>query len=570
MPRLLRLLVVCAVPIGLNSAETDSGNCESELCRLVASGSLTDLRWRDFADYQARIQNFYESTAYALAWTACGVATDSARSMIERLKDADSKGLNSEDYDGSRWTDRLAAVRRNGHPSESDLARFDLALTVSIMRYVSDLRFGRVNPGTFEAEFDLNHEKQNVAAFVRERLVSVTDLNAALDEIEPPYEGYRRTQRALRQYLALSSEDIRALPVTRKPVDPGTEYPGAAQLATILRRLRDLPADAVVPPDSSLYAGSLVSAVKHFQTRHGLEPDGRIGQATLAQFNTPIRQRVRQLQLSLERWRWMPHSFPAPPIVVNIPEFQLRVLNAAYATELEMKVIVGKSYRHQTPVFAADMKYVVFRPYWDVPVSIQRAELVPKLAKDRSYFAKNDFEIVTAKGEVVSEGAVDDALLARLRSAQLRIRQVPGAKNSLGFVKFLFPNDYDVYLHGTPAKELFSKTRRDFSHGCIRVEKPQELAEWVLRDKPEWTPERIHDAMYGDAVNGEKTVTVTLRRPIRVLVVYATAVVLANGEVRFFEDIYQQDAQLEQVLAKGYPYAPWKPTSAEPGRRPRE
>jgi murein L,D-transpeptidase YcbB/YkuD len=355
------------------------------------------------------------------------------------------------------------------------------------------------------------------------------------------------------------------LPVTIKPVEPGAAYPAAAQLTAILRRLGDLSADAALPPDSNAYAGPLVDAVKRFQARHGLEPDGRIGKATLLQLNTPVSQRIRQLQLTLERWRWAPHNFPVPPIVVNIPEFQLRALNATYGTELEMKVVVGKAYHHQTPVFAADMKYVVFRPYWDVPVSIERAELVPKLDKDRMYLAKNDFEIVTARGEVVSTGVVDDVLLARLRSAELRIRQVPGPKNSLGLVKFLFPNDYSVYLHGTPATELFSKTRRDFSHGCIRVEKPEELAAWVFRDMPEWTPERIHDAM-----NGEKTIQVTLDRPIPVLVVYATAVALANGEVRFLDDIYKQDAELEQVLAKGYPYSAWKPTSAEPGRRPRE
>jgi len=568
--RLLWLPLILAAPVGLNSAEADAG-CNSELCRLVASGSLADLRWPDFSDYRARIHSFYEPTSYAFAWTARGVATKPAKSIIEWLKDADSKGLNSEDYDGSRWTDRLAALSRDGNASESDLAHFDLELTVCVMRYISDLYFGRVNPGVLRTEFDLDREKQSLATFVRERLVSSTNVEIALQGVEPPYEGYRRTERVLQQYLAMSSEalshvDAISLPATTKPVEPGAAYPAAAQLATILRRLGDLPADAALPPDPNVYAGPLVDAMKRFQQRHGLDPDGRIGKATLVQLNTPVSQRIRQLQLTLERWRWAPHQFPVPPIVVNIPEFELRALNATYRTELEMKVVVGKAYHHQTPVFSADMKYVVFRPYWDVPVSIERAELVPKLDKDRSYLAKNNFEIVTAKGEVVSKGeVVDDALLARLRSAELRIRQVPGPENSLGLVKFLFPNDYSVYLHGTPAAQLFSKTRRDFSHGCIRVEKPEELAAWVLSDKPEWTPERIHNAM-----NGDKTIQVTLDRPIPVLVVYATAVALANGEVRFFDDIYQQDAELERLLAKGYPYALWKPTSAEPGRHPRE
>jgi L,D-transpeptidase YcbB len=223
-----------------------------------------------------------------------------------------------------------------------------------------------------------------------------------------------------------------------------------------------------------------------------------------------------------------------------------------------MKVVVGKAYHHQTPVFAANMNQVVFRPYWNVPSSIQRAELVPKIERDPSYLAKNRYEVVTFEDTVVTSGIVDAATLADLRSGKLRIRQTPGPENSLGLVKFLFPNEHEVYLHATPAMELFSNSRRDFSHGCIRVEKPRQLAAWVLRNQPEWTPEHIAEAM-----NGGKTIAVTLDRPIPVLIVYATAVVLQSGEVRFFEDIYGLDAQLAETLAGG-------PTSGERGPHPRE
>ena len=230
-------------------------------------------------------------------------------------------------------------------------------------------------------------------------------------------------------------------------------------------------------------SASLVDAVKRFQVRHGLDPDGRLGTGTLTELNTPLTDRIRQLQLTLERWRWVPHNFSRPPIVVNIPEFELRALDASYRTEIEMKVVVGKAYHHQTPVFAANMKQVIFRPYWNVPVSIQRAELVPKLDRDSSYLMKNRYEVVTPQGKVVTNGIVDAPTLAQLRSGNLRIRQTPGPENALGLVAFMFPNEYDVYLHGTPAMELFAKSRRDFSHGCIRAEKPQELAAWVLRNQ---------------------------------------------------------------------------------------
>ena len=298
--------------------------------------------------------------------------------------------------------------------------------------------------------------------------------------------------------------------------------------------------------------------------RHGMDPDGRIGKSTLKQLNTPLEHRVRQLQLVLERWRWVPENFPRPPIVVNIPEFRLRAYNNHYQPELEMKVIVGKAYRRQTPVFSDLMTHVIFRPYWNVPLSIQRNELVPHILKDPGYLAENEYQVMEG-GEHVVATAVTPQLIEQLRSGRLSIRQIPGEKNALGHIKFMFPNEYNVYLHGTPAKGLFAKSRRDFSHGCIRVEKPEELALWVLRGKPEWDLERVRAAE-----NGSKTLQVNLDRPIPVLVVYGTAVVTANGEVNFFEDIYGHDKSLEEVLDAGYPYSGVKAASGGLCRRPRE
>jgi L,D-transpeptidase YcbB len=547
MPRIL-IVALAFAALGRQSPAADSPQ-SSPLHDLVASGSLSDLTSPDFTHDRSQIERFYEPTGYALAWTRGGEATRSAKSIVEVLQGADATGLNAEYYDGSRWADRLAALR-SGSQHEAALARFDLALTVSVLRYISDVHFGRANPGLYHTGFDLDDGEDGLAGFVRRHLVDAPvdaiDAKAVLDGVEPPFAGYRRAKAALQRYLLLAREDrFVPLPDIRKPVEPGSSYEAAPQLADLLRRLGDLPPDAVVPAGANKYEGSLVEALKRFQTRHGLDPDGRLGNATLAQLNTPLSVRVRQLQLTLERWRWVPHGFPRPPVIVNIPEFRLRALNAAYSTELEMKVIVGKAYRHETPVFAADMRYVVFRPFWNVPVSIQRAELVPEIERDRSYLLKNRYEVVTPQDTVVTNGIVDDATLADLRSGRVRIRQTPGPANALGLVKFLFPNDYDVYLHGTPATELFSKSRRDFSHGCIRVEKPEELAEWALRGEPNWTPEHIHDAMYGPA-----TLQVILREPIPVLIVYATAVALDGGEVRFFDDIYGEDARLEALLAK--------------------
>jgi murein L,D-transpeptidase YcbB/YkuD len=215
-----------------------------------------------------------------------------------------------------------------------------------------------------------------------------------------------------------------------------------------------------------------------------------------------------------------------------------------------MKVVVGRAYRHQTPVFASEIRSVIFRPYWDVPSSILRAELIPHFEKNPSYFSENSYEIVDKNGRVVSEGTVSEEIEQRLRAGVLGVRQKPGPENALGLVKFDIPSRYDVYLHGTPATQLFSRSRRDFSHGCIRAEDPVALAEWVLRGKPAWTVDNIQTAM-----NGDKTIQVKLDKPIPVLILYSTAVVMEDGEVRFFEDIYGHDAALERVLAEGYPYS---------------
>ena len=540
---------------------------ETMLRQLVASGALSDLRWPNLSPYQAHVTRFYELTGYSPVWVRDGAPSDAARAAIAVLQNAAAKGLDPEDYDGSRWANRLAGLRpAAAQPSDSAMVRFDLALTVSLMRYISDSRLGKVNPKLLDIGFDTGTKQSNLANVLLDRVVNAKDVRGALEQMEPPFPGYWRTQKALQAYIVLAqTESGEPLPATKKPIEPGDSYSGIARLRQLLLRLGDLQPSASVTDGSQIYEGALVDAVKRFQDRHGLDPDGRLGTGTVKQLNTPLSRRVRQLQLVLERWRWVPDVFARPPIVVNIPEFRLRAYDDHNQVELEMKVVVGKAYRRQTPVFAGNMTHIIFRPSWNVPLSIQRAELVPKIAKDALYLAKNDYEVVNSHGDIVSSGMMTEELLAQLRSGKLAIRQAPGAKNALGHIKFMFPNEYNVYLHDTPSKSLFSRSRRDFSHGCIRVEKPEELAAWVLRDQPEWTLGRIREAE-----NGENSRQVNLAKPIPVLIVYGTAVVREDGEVCFFEDLYKHDAALEEVLDKGYPYSAWKPTTAGHGRGRRE
>ena len=517
---------------------------QAQLHAILATAELPDLRWPAFGEYRTEVRELYDSFDGALPWIREFRPTSQALAMISLLKDADREGLNPEDYDGSRWGGRISALEQSSPAPESDLVRFDVALTVSAMRYVSDLHLGRVNPRLLHFGLDIGHTNFDLSEFLRQNLVDASDIDAAIATLEPPFPTYRRTLNALRTYLELARrDDGEPLSVPRKAIRPGDSYASLPRLIRRLVLLGDLPEKQNGAVFSKLYQGTLVAAVKHFQQRHGLEPNGLIDAQTVKDLNTPISRRVAQLQLTLERLRWLPHQFQRPPIIVNIPEFRLRAVDEQYHWVLFMKVVVGRAYQHQTPVFAANIKSVIFRPYWNVPLSIVRAELLPHIRKDRAYLVKNSYEVVDGAGTVMSQGLVSEQIQRQLSAGKLGVRQVPGPNNALGLLKFDFPNPHDVYMHGTPATELFSRSRRDFSHGCIRVEDPVALAAWLLRANPEWTPDRIRAATLA-----EKTFRVDLERPIPVLIVYGTAAVMEDGEVHFFRDIYGQDAALEQAL----------------------
>jgi murein L,D-transpeptidase YcbB/YkuD len=363
-----------------------------------------------------------------------------------------------------------------------------------------------------------------------------------------PTGEYERTLRALEQYRTLAADDDEAvLNATDEAVQPGDRYPDAPHLIRLLSKLGDLAPEAV-SADAELYQGELVEAVKRFQSRHGLEPDGVIGPLTLEQLNTPLSFRVRQLELALERWRRRPYDPSRPAIVLNLPEFRLRAFGgsgvAGADPELEMEVVVGEPPDHKSPILRSRLESVIFLPYWNVPVSIQRIEMLPEIRQDRSWVSANRFEMVTPNGNVAGDGTVSDGMLSELGTGRIHLRQKPGSQNALGLVKFVFPNEYGVYLHDTSAPWLFTRARRDLSHGCIRVEKPEERAEWILRDQPGWSQDRVVEAMQGD-----ESISVKVSRPIQIVFMYATAVVMNNGEVHFFPDIYGEDAVLEKELA---------------------
>jgi len=290
--------------------------------------------------------------------------------------------------------------------------------------------------------------------------------------------------------------------------------------------------------------------VKAFQRRHGLEPDGVLGAGTIATLNVTIAHRVRQIQLAMERMRWLPQVSDRPNLFVNVPLFRLWGTDPASTDEpLRMNVVVGKSLGPATPVFVDLLEYIIFRPYWSPPPSILENELLPRARRDPGYLARENMEIVASGDENAPALDATPENLDAVGSGRLYVRQKPGEKNSLGLAKFIFPNSENVYMHGTPAQALFARARRDFSHGCIRLEDPAALAQWILRKDPAWTRERIDAAMKGD-----RPTQVNLKEKLTVILFYDTAYVGSSGRVRFTDDYYGHDARLEQALKGGFPY----------------
>jgi murein L,D-transpeptidase YcbB/YkuD len=517
---------------------------------IVDSARNADLRWPDFTPYKTEVAKLYETNRDSLLWIQNGRVRPQGMAVIKLLQNANAKGLDPEDYDGSRWHDRLLKLEQK--PSEQDFVSFDTALTVSTMRYIRAIHCGRVNPEEFKFQLDTEGKRLPLAEFIQTQVVNASDATAEIEKLEPPFLGYRKLLALLPVYEGYANQaEGEKLTTVTKTIRPGQPYAGVARLGRFLQIIGDIPAGARLNPNASIYDGALVEGVKHYQDRHGETPTGNLDARTINELNTPPAARIRQIKLTLERWRWIPHSFPQPPVVVNLPEFRVRAMNPDGTVAFYKNVIIGKAYGHKSPVFKKEIEYVVFRPYWNVTPSIQRNEIVPHIQKDPNYIAKHNFEVVTPQGEVVTNNQVSPEVLEGIRSLHLMVRQKPGDTNSLGLVKIIFPNPDNVYLHGTDVPELFSPDVRDFSHGCIRVEKPADLVAWVLRNNPGWNLERVKATM-----NGEKNnLQVNLVTRIPVLIVYGTATVNEENQIRFFDDIYGYDAELEKALAAGYPYA---------------
>jgi len=495
------------------------------------------------------LSELYRAGDFASCWLdASGRPNADARAALALLAGAADEGLDSADY-GPLPLHRLSALLETESPATArDRARFDVAVSAHMLRYLRDLHTGRVDPRTIGFRLIVPVDQHDFGALLRDALAHHRIAEAATS-LRPPLAQYNALRRVLTRYRALAASPVGEVDSpTAVPVRPGQSYRGALSLHRRLVTMGDLPSGSSPPVDAARYEGPIVEGVRRFQIRHGLEPDGVLGKETMSALRVPLEWRVRQIELALERLRWLPHLTDERLVVINIPMFRLWAWDSIppdAAPVLGVDVIVGRALSTQTPVFAEEMREVIFRPYWNVPPSILRAEILPMLERDAGYLQRQHMEIVQGAGDDARPVEGTQENIGRLRQGALRLRQRPGPRNALGLVKFVFPNQENVYVHGTPAQELFNRRRRDFSHGCVRVQDPVALAEWTLKDRPEWDRDHILEAMAG-----AQSLHVKLSRPIQVILFYTTAAVAPeDGTVRFAEDIYRHDARLDRALA---------------------
>ncbi|WP_422369601.1 L,D-transpeptidase family protein [Pelagibius sp.] len=485
------------------------------------------------------LERFYQARGLQPVWVDEAGASPRARQLTDLLLAADLDALDPRDY-GAEQIVALLEAREPG-----SLAELEVRLTQGLVRYAADLGQGRTTPHIADPALFVFREEVRKEA-VLAAAAEAEDLRAFVESYRPDTVRYDRQKVALAEYRALATQGGWQ-PLPQGPtLKPGMTDPRVGLLRERLRLWGDLKPDQDLSEsggDPYFYDDKLVEGVKWMQYRHGLTQDGAVGRKTLAALNVPIETRIEQMVLNLERRRWMPDDLGQRHIFVNLAD-QLLKLVEGEKTLLDMPVVVGRPY-HSTPVFSHQMTYLVMNPYWNVPPSIARKELLPKIKQNASYLAEHNFTLFSdwSSGARVVDPLIVDWAAVNRNNFPYKLRQGSGDGNALGRVKFMFPNRFNIYLHDTPAKALFGKDERTFSHGCIRVSDPPGLAEAVLTQTGDWPLQRINETIE----SGERRI-VTLKEPLPVHISYLTSWVNKDGSVHFRKDVYGRDAKLAEAL----------------------
>lgn len=483
----------------------------------------------DFSRVSDFIIQIYRNADYQPIWLTANHSEKNLTDLLSILNNAPNNALNPAHYDA----DKLKQLINQKDLDIKTTASHDLALTISLIRFLHDLRHGQVEARDVQYPLHVTPKPTlDINVLLKQHAASET-LPELVDLFEPKAKQYLQLKQILQRLAPLRNQANLDEFKPGKVLHPGDKHPQIAALRQHLKAMKLL--DDNSDASGKIYDAPLVAAIKQLQQQQGLKTDGVIGASTAALFNQATGEKISQIELAMERARWIPESSDGPMIVVNIPAFELWAFNSLDdPNPLNMKVIVGKAPDKQTPLLWEEMKYLEFMPYWNIPKSIYEKEILPKVANNQGYLASQEIELVRHQNSEERGGG-----------SYLRARQRPGKKNPLGRVKFVFPNTADVYLHDTPSRAAFNRPRRDLSHGCVRVAEPEQLAEFVLSNQGDWNKETIKQAM-----STPKTRHVTLKRTVPVLFYYATTFVDHTNQLRFYPDVYGQDEQLKKALNK--------------------
>lgn len=487
---------------------------------------------------------FYRGRTFRPAWSDGNRPTLQAEQLLESIRGAEGDGLRAEFYKASEIEALIAkidaALSKGSLPLSDDLASLDLLLSKSFLRYSYDLIAGRVSPTTIEGEWADNAWDTDLHRTLEE-VVRSDNLKEFISSFPSPHPGYEKLKSKLADYREIARRGgWPAIPAGRLM----TEGSRGRRVALLKERL--IMTDGLYPEeegDSRLFDKSLGNAVAWFQARHGLEPDGIVGEMTLEALKVPVEERIRQMELNLERWRWLPYDFGERHIMVNSADFRLSVFDNLEEV-MTMRIIVGKPFWH-TPSFSSTMTRIIFNPSWTATPDIVTEDLLPRVMEDRDYLERLGFVVYRGWGKDAEEVDPYEENWWEVYEEELdyRFTQLPGPLNPLGRVKFIFKNPFDVYMHDTTGKGYFSQPVRTFSHGCIRLEEPFKLAEYLLGDDPEWTSDKI-----AEVLESEEELTLLLPGDVEVHLLYWTAWVDGDGTLQFRSDIYERDSQLNEAL----------------------